>query len=200
MRRFIALLVLLWALMSSSTASSTLIDNYFSTKNEQIVCMTYRELLRKAEQERAAERAEQQRLKAEQERQNEFNRLVFFIILSVGFIAAFIAYQYNKSRQFIKENSFMLWFSNFINQKNVWILIFCVVSFVSCILYVPYNLVRLDNPNFIYKTAHGTIFEIPEDFRPQNTRIDYQAMVFREFLILIGCCTGYTVSTMINKK
>lgn len=84
--------------------------------------------------------------------------------------------------------------------KKFWVLTFCVVSLATCILYVPYNLVHSNNPDMVYKTAHATIFAIPEKFKPQLTKIDYQAIAFRELLILIGCCAGYTVSTMIKKK
>jgi len=46
---------------------------------------------------------------------------------------------------------------------------------------------------------HNTIFDIPKGFNPKITRIDYEAIAFREVLILIGCCAGYTAAKVINK-
>ncbi len=205
MKKFFVVTIILFFMSNFSTVQANSISNddtNNTSKPSHTTMRNYFDELEKwiPENERPKKHDVAQAEKLQQKSEKKFDYFILPLILSVGFITAFTAYQYNKSRQFIKENSFRLWFSNFVNQKNVWILTFCVISFVSCIFYVPYNLVRLDNPNFIYKTAHGTIFEIPKDFRPQNTRIDYQVMAFREFLILMSCCAGYTASTMINKK
>ena len=84
--------------------------------------------------------------------------------------------------------------------KSLWILVFCVVSLLGCIFYVPYNLVHPDRPGVVAKTAHSTIFEVPEDFLPAITKVDYGALAFREGVLLIICFAGYTVSTIVKKK
>ena len=122
------------------------------------------------------------------------------IIIIVAIISIFFAYKYRENRQFIAENSIKAWLLTFIDEKNFWAFIFFVVSFVSCILYVPYNMIAPNNPNVIHKTAYSTLFELPKDFKPKITKIDYQSIAFREFLILLGCCAGYTVSSIIKKK
>lgn len=86
------------------------------------------------------------------------------------------------------------------NLKKFWILVFCVISLATCLFYVPYNLVKSSNPDIVVKTTHGTIFGAPSDFKPQLTKIDYQAIGFREGLFLIACCAGYIVSTLIKKN
>ena len=150
-------------------------------------------------EEDTKQRAERERRKKETEQRNELFQLVFSITLAIWLIAVFFFYKY-KNRQSGGEQSFRSWLSNFAEIKNFWILIFCVVSLVTCVIYVPYNLVRPSNPDIAIKSAHATIFDIPKDFKPQFTKIDYQAIVFREVLILLGCCVGYLGSTMIKKK
>ncbi len=200
LKKIVALVVLLCVVMVLSTVSAS---NYFLTTNNQNLCMTFDDLFREAEREKAekeaAERAEQERLRKEEARRNEFYQLFFSIILTVGLVAMFFAYKYSQNRQFIKENSFMFWLSIFIDGKNFWIFIFCIVSFVMSIFYVPYIIVH-PAKNAIIKTAHATILNMPENFNPRFTHIDYQAIVFREILILLGCCAGYTASTIIKKE
>ena len=196
MKKFIALIVMLCTVMISSTASATLIDDYFHATNNQILCMKWSDLTWSQEAEQRRQKAEQRRLKEEEARRNEFYQLIFTVTLAIWIIAVFLRYQYNKNRQI----SFMACFSSFANQKNFWALIFCVVSLVMCLFYVPYNLVKPSNPEIVFKTSHATIFEVPEDFNPRVTKIDYQSIAFREFLILIGCCAGYAVSTVMKKK
>ena len=192
MKKFIALVVLLCAVIISSSASAT---------NDQIPHRrSFDELYREAEREKAAKEAEERRFKEEQARQEEFYRLVFTAVLTVGLIAMFFAYKHSKDRQFIREHSLAVWLSSFVGGKNFWLLIFCLVSLVTCIFYVPYNMVHSQKPEFVIKNAHGTIFEIPKDFRLPVTKIDYQAIAFREILILIACCAGYTISIVIKKK
>lgn len=201
LKKIVALVVLLCVVMVLSTVSAS---NYFLTTNNQNLCMTFDDLFREAEREKAekeaAERAEQERLRKEEARRNEFYQLFFSIILTVGLVAMFFAYKYSQNRQFIKESSFMFWLSIFIDGKNFWIFIFCIVSFVMSIFYVPYNLVKPNNPAIVLKTAHATIFEMPKNFKSQITKIDYGAITFREILILLGCCAGYTASTIIKKE
>lgn len=84
--------------------------------------------------------------------------------------------------------------------KSLWILVFCGVSLLGCIFYVPYNLVHPDRPGVVAKTAHSTIFEVPEKFKPQLTKVDYGALAFREGVLLIACIAGYTISTIVKKK
>ena len=84
--------------------------------------------------------------------------------------------------------------------KKFWLLVFCIVTLATCIFYVPYNMVHPEMPNVVTKQAYGTLFEIPKGFRQQVTRIDYMAIAFREILVLIGCCAGYTVSTIVKRK
>ena len=125
---------------------------------------------------------------------------MFTVALTAGLVVLFFAYKCFQSRQLIRERSFASWLTNFVGEKNFWLLIFCVVSLVTCVAYVPYNLVKPSNPVVILKTAHATIFDAPKDFKPQLTKIDYEAIAFREVLILLGCCAGYTASTIIKKK
>ncbi|MBR2774176.1 MAG: hypothetical protein IKD73_04205 [Selenomonadaceae bacterium] len=194
MKKFIALVVVLCAVMISSPASATLIDDYFHATNNQILCMKPSDLSwYKPPSHYNSEYYEEAR-------KREFYQLIFAVTLAIGIIAVFLRYQYNQNRQFRKENSFMGWFSNFASQKNLWAFVFCVVSLVMCIFYVPYNRVKSSNPEIIIETTHATIFEVPKNFNPRLTKIDYQAIAFREVLILLGCCAGYTVSTIINKK
>ena len=194
MKKFIALIVMLCTVMISSPASATLIDDYFHATNNQILCMKPSDLSwYKPPSHYNSEYYEEAR-------KREFYQLIFAVTLAIGIIAVFLRYQYNQNRQFRKENSFMGWFSNFASQKNLWAFVFCVVSLVMCIFYVPYNRVKSSNPEIIIETTHATIFEVPKNFNPRLTKIDYQAIAFREVLILLGCCAGYTVSTIINKK
>lgn len=190
MKKIIALVVVL----ISSPASANLIDNCFPITNNQILCMKLSDL------EGYKPPSHYNSEYYEEARKREFYQLIFAVTLAIGIIAVFLRYQYNQNRQFRKENSFMGWFSNFASQKNLWAFVFCVVSLVLCFFYVPYNLVKLSNPEIVVKTAHATIFEIPKDFSSQVTKMDYQAIAFREVLILLGCCVGYTVSTIVNKR
>ena len=226
MKKFMALVVLLFILVISSTASATLTDIYPAATKNQILCMTMRELFKASERKMADpdyEPLSEENLKEfseafnsfrpttwsdvitneqknrDKERQHEFYQLAFTVMLTVGLVMIILLYKY-KNCSMVKSNSFMLWFSNFIYRKNFWLLVFCVVSLTTCIFYVPYNMVRSENPGFIIKTAHDTIFDIPENFNPRTTHIDYQAILFREMLILIGCCAVYTVSTIIKKE
>lgn len=193
MKKFIALIVVLCAVMISSTAAA---DNF--TANIQIIC------LRRVDdfyyRFTAREEAERQRLKDEQARQEEFYRLVFTVALTTGLIVLFFAYNYFRDRQLVRERSFASWLLSFAGMKNFWVLIFCVVTLVTCVTYVPYNQISPGNPAITLKTAHATIFDAPKDFKPQFTKIDYEAVAFREVLMLITCCAGYTVSTIIKKK
>lgn len=200
MKKFISLIVMLCTVMISSPASATLIDDYFHATNNQILCMKWSDLTWSQEAEQRRQKAEQRRLKEEEARRNEFYQLIFTVTLAIGIIAVFLRYQYNKNRQLREKNSFMAWFSIFANQKNFWASVFCVVSLVMCIFYVPYNLVKSSNPEIVIETAHATIFEVPKNFNPQVTKMDYQSIAFREVLILLGCCAGYTVSTIVNKR
>ena len=124
---------------------------------------------------------------------------MFTVALTAGLIVMFFAYKYFQSRQLIRERSFASWLISFVGEKNFWLLIFCIVSLVTCVAYVPYKMVHSEK-NITIKTAHATIFDAPKDFKPQLTKIDYEAIAFREVLILLGCCAGYTASTIIKKK
>lgn len=180
MKKFIALIVVLCAVMISSSASAT-------TYEKRIPLSEFI----------SAPSSEKEKLESEL---NEQYRLVFTVTLTAGLIVMFFAYKYFQNRQLVRERSFASWLSSFIGEKNFWALIFCVVSLVTCIFYVPYNLVGANKPNVIHKTAHATIFDAPKNFKPQLTKIDYEAIEFREVLILLGCCAGYTASTIIKKK
>lgn len=82
--------------------------------------------------------------------------------------------------------------------KKIWILIFCLISLLLCTFYVPYNAIKPDK-NIIVKSDYSTLFTPPKGFNPKVTHIDYQSMMFRELLILIGCGAGYILTTMIKK-
>ena len=144
--------------------------------------------------------------------------VAFFIPLISFFVLLYLLFKKGKdyeqflinqerARLSMKDNSskHMEQFSGlkgdlFADMKKFWILLFCIISFMTCVFYVPYNLVNSSNPDIIRETAHATIFEVPKDFIPRFTKIDYQAIAFRELLILFGCCAGYTASTIIKKK
>lgn len=125
---------------------------------------------------------------------------VFVAALTVGLIALFLAYKRSKDRQFIVEHSLAIWLASFVGGKNFWLLIFCVVSLVTCLVYVPYNLISSNNAAVAIKTAHSTIFEPPKDFNPRLTKIDYEAITFREVLILLGCCAGATTCKLLRRR
>lgn len=259
MKNFIALVVLLCAVMISSTASASVIENYFLATDNYIsynLDNFFIEFEREEVEKLIAERVENSRTESQDQRyvakydgwlelagikprdESEDPRLSIdapeedprlttdfaklrekpkddkssaldnlrefaltgTIIIIVAIISIFFAYKYRENRQFIAENSIKTWLLTFVDEKNFWAFIFFVVSFVSCILYVPYNMIAPSNPNIIHKTAYSTLFEIPKDFKPKITTIDYQKLAFREILILFGCCAGYTASIIIKKK
>ncbi len=192
MKKFFVLAVILCAVIFPSSASATL------TTDEQILCNNMNEFLKYANS--GYETAEQRRLKEEQARREEFYRLVFTTALTVGLIALFLAYKRSEDRQFIVEHSLAIWLASFVGGKNFWLLIFCVVSLVTCLVYVPYNLISSNNAAVAIKTAHSTIFEPPKDFNPRLTKIDYEAITFREVLILLGCCAGATTCKLLRRR
>lgn len=200
MKKFISLVVLFCAVMISSTASAAdLLADYFLTTRNYNICMI-RLMDLQGYRPSSSKNAEQQRLKDEQARQEEQYRLVFTVTLTAGLIVLFFAYNYFQNRQLVRERSFASWLLSFAAMKNFWELIFCVVSLVTCVVYLPYNQISSDNPAVTIKTAHATIFDTPKNFNPRLTKIDYEAVAFREVLMLIACCAGYTVSTIMNKK
>ena len=82
--------------------------------------------------------------------------------------------------------------------KKIWIVIFCVASLVACLFYVP-NL-KIDYKGEVTgETFYSTAFEEKQGYLFKNSQVDYQAMLFRELVILIACLGGYTVSTMLKK-
>ena len=179
MKKFVTLLVVLCAVIISSTAAATYERRI---PLSEIVSTPF---------------SEKEKLESEL---NEQYRLMFTVALTAGLVVLFFVYKCFQSRQLIRERSFASWLISFVGEKNFWLLIFCVVSLVTCVAYVPYNLVKPSNPVVILKTAHATIFDAPKDFKPQLMKIDYEAIAFREVLILLGCCAGYTASTIIKKK
>lgn len=188
MKKFVALVVLSCAVMFSSTATAE--DYFFATNGK------FDRIFADYEREQAEKKAEE---RAEQARRKETYALVGSVTLTVGIITAFFVYKYRKNRQSGAERSFASWLLSCVDDKNFWAFVFCVISFVTCILYVPYNETNANHPNVIYKSMHNTIFDMPKGFNPKITRIDYEAIAFREVLILIGCCAGYTAAKVINK-
>ena len=82
--------------------------------------------------------------------------------------------------------------------KKFWILTFLIISILICIFYVPYE---TKTSNGISKPiGNSTIFEPPKKYAKKSTYIIYEEIIFREFVVLVICGTGYLVSTMIKKK
>lgn len=201
MKKFVTLIVMLCTVMISSTAAA---DNLHHDEKGSSL---FRDIMESASppKEKIYPTIDTRgktpiEPKLSESELNEQYRLVFTVALTAGLVVLFFAYKYFQSRQLIRERSFASWLTNFVGEKNFWLLIFCVVSLVTCVVYVPYNLVKPSNPVVTLKTAHATIFDAPKDFKPQLTKIDYEAIAFREVLILLGCCAGYTASTIIKKK
>ena len=85
------------------------------------------------------------------------------------------------------------------NLRKIWILIFCAVSLVACIFFVPYTVYGYkDHPTgeIVYINALSK----QSDYFWKNHYINYSSMAFRELLILVGCFGGYTLTTMIRKS
>ena len=137
--------------------------------------------------------------------------------------------------------------------KKFWILVFLIISLISCIFYVPYGITEKNGT--IKHIGNQNIFEEPKQYvtrpvdesnEPKKAKEDfknkygvsiqdiendkemaellaefktepeikyetvqvpapfahliYTEIIFREFIILAVCSTGYLISTMILKK
>ena len=82
--------------------------------------------------------------------------------------------------------------------KKIWILAFLLISLLTCIFHVPYE---IKTSNGVSKPiGNSTIFEPPKKYITRPTHIIYEEIVFREFIILAVCGTGYLISTIIKKN
>lgn len=83
--------------------------------------------------------------------------------------------------------------------KKFWILVFCVLSLVTCIFFVPHNVLGYkDKPTG--DVEYMSIFQTEVDYnRRYKLRVDYSAIVFRELVIAVFCIGGYTFFTMKKK-
>ena len=45
---------------------------------------------------------------------------------------------------------------------------------------------------------YSSIFKPPYKYS-YYAQVDYQSVLFREMIILVGCCAGYVVMTMVKK-
>lgn len=82
--------------------------------------------------------------------------------------------------------------------KKLWIVIFCVVSLIACLFYVP-NLKKNTKGEVTGESFYSSVFEDKSGYKFQRSQVDYQAMLFREVVILIACYGGYNISTMLKK-
>ncbi len=82
------------------------------------------------------------------------------------------------------------------NRKKVWLLVFCAVSFVACIFYVPHKVLGYkDKPTG--DTKYLSVFQTEVDsYYRYKLQVDYPAIIFRELVIAIGCVGGYALSTL----
>lgn len=197
MKKFIALVVVLCAVLFSSTASAA--NLYDDDKNKSWFKDNWDKLM----EDRVVYPTIDTRGKAPivDEPESEVEKVMPMLVLTVGLIGMLFAYKYRKDRQFIKENSLAVWLSNFVGMKNFWFLIFCIISLMTCIFYVPYYSMNQFDQSKISQKAYGKIYKLPKGFyKPELTRINYEEIVYREVLILLGCCAGYTASTIIKNK
>lgn len=86
-----------------------------------------------------------------------------------------------------------------VNWKKVWVLVFCSLSLFTCLFFVPYNVLGYkDKPtgDVEYMSAFHTEVDYHYKYKLQ---VDYQAVAFRELIILLACAGGYSFSTMRKK-
>ena len=82
--------------------------------------------------------------------------------------------------------------------KKIWIVIFCIVSLIACLFYVP-NLKKNIKGEVTGESFYSSVFEDKNGYKFQRSQVDYQAMLFREVIILFACYGGYTFSIMLKK-
>lgn len=88
--------------------------------------------------------------------------------------------------------------SNVSGSKKFWILIFCVLSLIACLFFVPSNKIDYKG-NITGEIFYSTVFENKEtSYKFARSRVDYSAIIFREAVICVACIAGYTLSKMKN--
>lgn len=148
--------------------------------------------------DRSAEKFAQKRSEIKKKSDDEINEIEklqsdsqLFMEISLCFVFIILIglfFKYLKTgKKFLKETI-----------KNFWILIFCIISLIVCIFYVPYE-TRNNNGEGKF-VGHAIVFEMPKKYQTKPTHLNYEEIIFRECIILASCGTGYLISTMIFKK
>lgn len=73
------------------------------------------------------------------------------------------------------------------DSKKFWTLVFCVLSLIACLFFVPSN--KIDSKGKVTgETFYSTVFENKEtSYRFAHSRVDYSAIIFREGVIFVAC-------------
>ena len=92
------------------------------------------------------------------------------------------------------------WNVFFRDLKKTWLLVFLAIS-MTMMLYPPYHtIVPGKGEEFV---GYNIIGEIPSNVsgsKKKFTTIDYATLAFHEVILVIVCCGGYTLSTMMKKR
>ena len=81
------------------------------------------------------------------------------------------------------------------NWKKVWILVFCVITVIASLFYVPHKVSY--GGKFTGDTKYLSFFQTEVDSNYKfKLQVDYSAMIFREVVIAVACVGGYVFSTL----